>query len=429
MQQNRQIIARIPLGPRGRAIAVFVIVTLLILGLEATAGEIGPLAVLVAVWAGFFGVYVLYRMAFFAERVPLLLPGTSLPYFKRMRRTVGRRRNVPQVEPVFLSAGEANSSETEVQPEDRVIGIEVGGHAIAYPLAAMSVREVAHEVLDGKHLFISWWPVTYSARAFVYRSPGVQSARAAEPELIPLRKTLLNSTVLMDGSGSEIVQFLGQAVVGPLTGLTLDQVPVVSTNWRAWSTAFPDTEVMSLDGTPDVDIFERYYVRSRPGLYPQPSRDRRWLDKDTVLGVEVNGEARCYPYPALIERPIINDELGREPVLIAHERLSATAVAFSRVVDGRTLTFSGGSKNSMRPQAEPDEIDIRRRINYEPWFLVDEQTGSRWRAVNGECVSGELEGKRLHMLPGQTGFWFAWSRFYPNADVLEPRPKSGDEGR
>ena len=420
--ENKQLVARIPLGPRGRAAAAFAIIAVTVLGIQIVAGGIELFGVLMAAWAGLFGVYVLYRLALFAERVPIILPGTSTPYLERMRKTMGKRRVLPSLEPAYLSVDEANSSEIEVQAEDRVIGVVVAGHAIAYPLAAMSVREIAHEVLDGRHLFVSWWPVTYSARGFLLG----KSASGSEPELLAVRKTLLNSTVLTDGSGSEIVQFIGQAVSGPLAGRTLDQVPVVSTNWRAWSAAFPDTEVMSLEGTPDVDIFQQYYARPRPGLYPQASKDRRWFNKDTVLGVEVNGDIRCYPYPALIRRPIINEELGREPVLIAHERMSATAVAFSRIVDGRTLTFSGDNKNPIRPESKSDDVDIRERINYEPWFLVDQQTGSRWRAVSGECVSGELTGKRLRMLPGQTGFWFAWSRFYPNADVLEPDTGDGD---
>jgi hypothetical protein len=83
----------------------------------------------------------------------------------------------------------------------------------------------------------------------------------------------------------------------------------------------------------------------------------------------------------------------------------------------------------MRPELEPGEPDIRKRINYEPWILVDSQTGSRWSAVSGECISGELAGKRLHMLAGQSGFWYAWSRFYPNADTLQPASRSGDTGR
>ena len=143
--------------------------------------------------------------------------------------------------------------------------------------------------------------------------------------------------------------------------------------------------------------------------------------------MEIDGVAHCYPHRALIERPLINDEINGEPVLIAQERISATAFAFSRVVDGQTLTFTGDSRNQRRPELEPGEIDISRRISYEPWFLTDSQTGSRWRAISGECVSGQLKGKRLEMLNGQSGFWFAWSRFYPTGKVLEPTSSGGSD--
>ncbi len=424
MRRVQQIIDGIPLGPYGRAAVVFAVAAAITFGLFAAAGAAGSVGVLLSAWLGFFVVFVLYRLAFFAEAVPLQLPGADEPYTERLRRSTGKQRLMPGSEPTYLSVKDANDSDVEVQAEDRVLGIEFNGHAIAYPLAAMSVREVAHEVFEDVHIFMTWWPVTYSARAFVFE-PG----SGQEPDLVTVRKTLLNSTVLVDSDGNEIVQFNGQAVTGPNTGGTLKQVPVVSTNWRAWSGAYPHTEVMSLDGTPETDMFERYYVTDRAGLYQQSARDRTWHDKDNVLGVEVNGTFRCYGYPALIERPLINEEIGGEPVLVAHEGLSGTAVVFSRIVDGQTLTFSGDSRNPMRPEPEPGEVDIRRRINYEPWFLVDSQTGSRWRAISGECVSGELKGKRLEMLNGLSGFWFAWSRFYPNSDVLGPGASAKDGER
>ncbi len=424
MRQDQRIVNSIPLSPQGKAAVIFVVAAAVVFGMFAIAGAAGPIGILLSVWAGGFVVFVLYRLAYFADAVPLTLPGKSEPYLELLRRNTGKRRLMPGSDPTYLSVKEANAADDEVEAEDRVLGIEVEGHAIAYPLAAMSVREVAHEVLDGVHVFVTWWPVTYAARAFI-----LETQNGVEPDLYTIRKTLLNSTILVDATGSEIVQFLGQAVTGPIAGHTLSQIPVVATNWRAWSGAFPNTEVMSLDGTPEIDMFERYYITDRAGLYQQSANDRRWHDKDNVIGIEIKGSARCYPYPALISRPLINEEIGREPVLMAHERLSGTAVLFSRVVDGRTLSFSGDSKNPMRPDPNPDEPDMRSRINYEPWFLIDSQTGSRWRAVSGECVSGELKGKRLELLTAQSGFWFAWARFYPGSDVLEARKGSKDNQR
>ena len=43
----------------------------------------------------------------------------------------------------------------------------------------------------------------------------------------------------------------------------------------------------------------------------------------------------------------------------------------------------------------------------------DEETGTYW-----SHVSGELAGQRLEEIPVTLAFWFAWSSFYPNTDVL-----------
>jgi hypothetical protein len=105
--------------------------------------------------------------------------------------------------------------------------------------------------------------------------------------------------------------------------------------------------------------------------------------------------------------------VGGRDVLVAHERLSSTAVAFNPSAAGRPLTFKSLSDNPRR------STDPEVEIPYEPWMLRDAETGSQWRAITGECVEGELKGERLEMLDGQAGFWFAWSRFHPGSSLLE----------
>ena len=48
----------------------------------------------------------------------------------------------------------------------------------------------------------------------------------------------------------------------------------------------------------------------------------------------------------------------------------------------------------------------------------DTQTGSSWNLERGAAVSGELAGERLEEIPVTLAFWFAWSSFYPNTEVL-----------
>jgi hypothetical protein len=72
-----------------------------------------------------------------------------------------------------------------------------------------------------------------------------------------------------------------------------------------------------------------------------------------------------------------------------------SVAVFTPVVDDQTLTFS----------VEDDQF-------------VDDQTGSRWD-ITGTAVSGELAGTALEQVHHLDTFWFAWSTYQPNTDLVE----------
>ena len=428
------------IDPRIRAAIIFGAVFVIAVIIARIDGDLSGPDLLLAVYAGMFVVYILFRIGYFAERVLLRVHGTSGYIVEKMRSTQGGRRFAPTEPEGFISAAEADE---ELRGEDRVAGIEVNGDAVALPMSAMALREVINMEVGGERVSVSWWAISYSARAFERRLP---SGHMVTFEPIP--KTVLNSTVFSDESpDGRWVQFNGQAAAGEETGRVLKQLPVLATNWSAWSAAYPDTEVLSTDGTPEWDIFERYYFNDRPGLHRQTSKDRRLGDKEIVIGLVGRDTVKAYPYRSLIEEPLLNEEFEREPILVTLERISATAAIFSRIVEARVLTFDAESENPRRPELiesadivpepepEPGEDeDIKPEdeeqdpaeeqesgapeIDYEPLMLRDRETGSVWRALTGECVEGELKGKRMRMLEGQTGFWFVWSRFYPATELM-----------
>ena len=426
--------------PRIRAAAIFGVVFGIGAIIARIDGDLSGPDLLLAVYAGLFVVYILFRIGYFAERVLLRVHGTGEFIVEKMRSTQGGRRFAPTEPEGFISADEADE---ELRGEDRVAGIEVNGDAVALPMSAMALREVINMEVGGERVSVSWWAISYSARAFERRLP---SGHMVTFEPIP--KTVHNSTVFSDESpDGRWVQFNGQAVAGENTGHVLKQLPVLATNWSAWSAAYPDTEVLSTQGTPEWDIFERYYFNDRPGLHRQSSKDRRLGDKEIVIGLVGRDTVKAYPYRSLIEEPLIHEEFEREPTLIILERISATAAIFSRIVEGRVLTFDAASENPRRPELieaadivpeqdpepgeeQPNEQEVEDQdtaeeqesdgpeINYDPLMLRDRETGSLWQALAGRCVEGEMMGKQMRMLEGQTGFWFVWSRFYPNTDLL-----------
>lgn len=408
------------LNSRIRALIVFLIAVALSQIGFALSGPLEVLDLLFGIYIGGFAAYFLARWGFFAMRVPITLPNQEIAIYEKFRKNPGRRRHGPGEPAEFIDPDDADD---ELLPDDRVIGVYFNGEAAAYPLAALSVREVSNEEYGDTPIVVSWSPVTYAARAFVAK------ANNQVVELGRHTHTLYNSPAMPDASGSDFIQFIGQAVNGDMAGWTLEQIPVITTTWAAWKEAHPTTEVMSIEGGPEVDIFERYYANDRNGTHSLNPSDKRLHGKDVVLGLDIKGEVKAYSYPALIETPLLEEDLGREPIVVLHERSSATAVAFSRTVDGRTLNFNGKNKNPHRRAVETTASGEGERADYEPWLIEDTQTNSTWRAITGECIEGELKGKRLHMLPGMTGFWYAWTRFYPTTDLhgaIDPTTASGD---
>jgi hypothetical protein len=397
------------LNPRLRAFAVFIVAFVLTQVGFAATGPLDQLNLLFGLYIAGFVVYFLLRWGFFALRVPLTLPNQEITIYEKFRKNPGKRRPGPAEPAEFIDPDEADD---ELLPDDRVVGVYFDGEAAAYPLAAIGVREISNEEYGDTPIVVSWSPVTYAARAFLAK---------ANNRTLDLKRhthTVFNSPAMPDQNGGTIVQFIGQGITGDLAGWTLEQIPVITTTWAAWQTAHPDTEVMSTEGGPEEDIFERYYANDRNGIHSLNPTDKRLHGKDVILGLDLKGEARAYSYPALIEDPLLEEDLARQPIVILHERSSATAVAYSRTVNGRTLNFKGKSKNPHRRSAETTASGEGERNEYQPWLVEDTQTGSTWRAISGECIEGELKGNRLTMLNGMTGFWYAWTRFYPQTTLF-----------
>ena len=377
-------------------------------------------AIVWSAWLGAFALYFLFRAGYFSKRVSLLLPGSDRSYPEKIRKIQGGVRFKAWDDVAYLDAEEGNE---HLGRDDRVIGLEVDGDAIAYPLSAMALREVANEEFGQIPVSVTWSRITYAARVFVSEGPDGNAFTLA-----PTDQMVLNSPLLEAENGSMYLQFTGEAIMGPDAGHQLRQLPCVNTTWGAWSNAWPETEMLSPDETPDVDIFESYYASTRAGLFTQPSRDKRLPDKDVVIGVTSESALialRLFSAHMMQQEPLLNVEIDDVPVVVLNERSSASYLAFERTVDGRKLTFVGESKNPFRPNRvverdRKDEVgdDAMPHSEYKSWLLKDEETGSLWHAVKGECVKGELVGTRLRMLNSRLGFWFAWSKFHGDVELV-----------
>jgi hypothetical protein len=68
-------------------------------------------------------------------------------------------------------------------------------------------------------------------------------------------------------------------------------------------------------------------------------------------------------------------------------------------------------------------------INNQNFIMRDDETGSWWQQVSGECVLGPLKGKRLKMVEHDELTYATWRREGGGGRVLRPDPRILAEGK
>ena len=152
-------------------------------------------------------------------------------------------------------------------------------------------------------------------------------------------------------------------------------------------------------------------VSRPPFLYRGPVLPDDLPPVARILALEINDEVVAYTYDLLKEIHVANDTVGGQEIAVLWEagtssaldsgsialgRDIGTANAYSRELDGRTLTFA-----------------------FENDRIVDMETGSEWNSL-GQAISGELAGSQLEELLSFNHFWFSWAVFMPQTRIYRP---------
>lgn len=158
----------------------------------------------------------------------------------------------------------------------------------------------------------------------------------------------------------------------------------------------PYSEILSggppKDGIPAIDA---------PKFVSIAEADAWLRDREPVILVELNGEAKAYPLQILTWHEIVNDIIGGTPVVVTFCPLCNTAIAFERTVNGQVLDF--GTTGLLR---------------YSNLVMYDRQTESWWQQATGQAIAGELTGTQLSFVPASIIAWQAFKEAHPDGQVL-----------
>ena len=219
-------------------------------------------------------------------------------------------------------------------------------------------------------------------------------------------KLIMNALVRYDHqTESYWSQFLGRAVTGPFDKQRLELLPAQLTTWGAWKAQHDDTLALDKSSTRggSSDPYARYYQSGSAGILGEAHRDNRLDSKELVVGLELGPAQGAYALRHLRERPVVNDVLGGDAIVVTLESQGGAASLFRRETEGRTLTF----------EPAPGVA------NGQP-LMRDRETGTTWTTLSGNAVDGALAGSRLEQLPAFVVFWFAWTDFHPGTDLYQP---------
>ena len=254
------------------------------------------------------------------SRNGFVLDGALVPPDEILNGGPGRD-GIPSLDnPVFVKAGEAKF----LGSKDRVLGIDINGVVRAYPVRILNYHEIVNDSIGGEAIVITYCPLCGSGMAFTSTINGRQLD-------FGVSGLLYNSDVLLYDRQSRSLwsQIRKTAVTGSMKGTQLNAVPLSHTTWRDWQAHHPTTQVLSTD----TGFRRNYKVSPYSGYgrdgrlyFPVAEENSRYRRKSMVLGLEIGGQFKAYPFDELKKGPDkFADEFRDRRFEVTYDKKNQTA--------------------------------------------------------------------------------------------------------
>jgi hypothetical protein len=296
--------------------------------------------------------------------------------------------------------------------KEPVIYLEMNGEVHAYPIQILTWHEIVNDTVGDVPVTVTYCPLCNSAVSYKREVRGETTTFGTSGRLFA------SALVMYDRATESLwTHFDGRAVVGALTGDRLDPISSPLLGWSDFKASFPNAMVLDRNATGHSRPYgQNPYAgydnpESQPFLF-RGTVDDRAAAKQRVVGVAVDSAARAWSLDALSKgsATATNDEVGETPVVVFWKAGQASALESEQVNAGRDV----GSAAVFSPVVDGDRLTFR----VDGDVFVDEQTGSRWD-ITGTAIEGELSGTSLEQIHHLDTFWFAWSTYQPETDLVE----------
>ncbi len=297
-----------------------------------------------------------------------------------------------------------------LRPLEPVILFERNGDARAYPLQILIWHEIVNDTVGTQPATITFCPLCNTAIALDRRLDG---------RVLDFGTTgrLRFSDLIMYDRQMESwwQQITGEAIVGDLTGKRLTFLPSQIVSWQTFRQQFPRGKVLNRNTGHPRSYGQNPYVgyddvNSSPFLFRGP-KDGRLPPMMRVVTVSLGKEDVAYPFSVLEKVRVVNDRVGRKPVVVLYERGVASALDSSSIANSRDIGTAAVFERRVAGKA----------LTFRPAKVgfTDAETASTWNLL-GRATAGPLKGKALASVVSGQHFWFSWAVFKPKTRVHAP---------
>jgi len=240
-------------------------------------------------------------------------------------------------------------------------------------------------------------------------------------------------------------QITGKALYGPLKGASLELVLSDELTFGEWKSELSKD---AADGrvlaevpkyVKDYDSNWEPEVAKLPVVISFPGTELK--SRDIVVGLEIDGASRAYPWDTLVKQSPVVDRVHGTPLLVAVGPDGKSLRVFISRIDGKDAEFflkgdtegetTTGPKTvqpaetkAPNPEAKADASSTSKPVPPAtpaaklPWILLDTTTASEWN-FQGCAISGPSQGKCLDRVPALKDYWFDWRNYHPDTTIYK----------
>jgi Protein of unknown function (DUF3179) len=262
-------------------------------------------------------------------------------------------------------------------------------------------------------------------------------------------------------------QITGKAIYGPLKGASLELVLSDELTFGEWKSEVSDGKVLAevpkyvkeYDSNWEAEVAKYSVPVSFPGT--------ELKSRDIVVGLQMDGPGRAYPWDTLVKQSPVVDRVNGTPLLVAVGPDGKSFRLFISRIDGKDAEFflkdeagdeaktetetkteatpataaatktetptsttatttvpaaaktsdatgDAAAANTATPATTPSPAPPAPK----PWILLDTTTASEWN-FQGCAISGPSLGKCLDRVPALKDYWFDWRNYHHDTTVYK----------